>query len=101
MAGAKVSDSTHGLAVMSTSPLTLTATASHQSDAAHRAIRLGLLVLLLLAVAATAVIWPATAEATRDAAHEPIKVPELVKPTNQTQLADRDAPEQVAHRLAT
>jgi hypothetical protein len=60
MAGAKVSPSTHGLAVVSTSPLTPTASVTHHSDAAHRDIRLDLLVLLLLAVAATAVIWPAT-----------------------------------------
>ena len=102
MAGAKVSSSTHGLAVVSTSPLTPTTAAAHNSDAAHRDIRLGLLALLLLAVAATAVIWPTAADAAaRDAAREPIKAFESTKPTTQSQLADRDALEQVAHRPAT
>jgi signal peptidase I len=102
MAGAKVSASTHGLAVVSTSPLTPTASAAQHSDPVHRDIRLGLLALLLLAVAATAVIWPAAADgATRDVPHERIEALESAKPTNQTQSAERDAREQVAHRLAT
>jgi len=102
MAGAKVSSSTHGLAVVSTSPLTPTTAAAHHSDAAHRDIRLALLALLLLAIAATAVIWPTADDAAaRDAAQEPIKALESAKPTNQSQLADRDALEQVAQRLAT
>jgi signal peptidase I len=102
MAGAKASSSTHGLAVVSTSPLTPTASHGSTTGAAHRDIRLGLLALLLLAIAATAVIWPATAEgATRDAEYTRIEVLESARPTNQTQLANWDALEQVAHRLAT
>ena len=100
--GAKVTASSHGLAVVSTSPFTPTTSAAHHSDAALRDIRLGLLALLLLAIAGTAVIWPAAADgAPRDVAHEPIKALESAKPANQTQLADRDAREQVAHLLAT
>ena len=102
MAGAKVSSLAHGPAVVSTSPLTPTAGAAHHSDAAHRDIRLGLLALLLLAVAVTAVIWPTTADSpTPDAANQHIKVPQSANSTNKAQSADREALEQVAHRLAT
>jgi hypothetical protein len=102
MAGAKVSPSTHGLAVVSTSPLTPTASAAHHSNGTQRDLRLALLALLLLAVAATAVIWPAPTDGTTaEVAPEPASALELANTTNETQLADRVVLEQVAHRLAT
>ena len=81
MAGAKVSPSTHGLAVVSTSPLTRRRRCAPLQRHA-RDFRLGLLALLLLAVAATAVIWPAATDGgtTRDIAPEPIEAPELANP---------------------
>jgi signal peptidase I len=102
LAGAKVSAWTHGLGVVSTSPLNPTASVAHHSDPVHRDIRLGLLASLLLAVAATAVIWPSATDRTaRNIAHEPGKALESAKHTNDIQRADREALEQVAHRLAT
>lgn len=59
LSGAKVSPSPQGPAVISTTPLTPTVPAEVQrSNGVRREIRLGLLALLLLAVAATAVVWP-------------------------------------------
>ncbi len=86
MAGAKVSPSAHGLAVVSTSPLTPTASRAHHSDAAYRDIRLGLLALVLLAIAATAVVWPAAADSESEAVPHP---PSVVVERTEIEQSDR------------
>jgi hypothetical protein len=88
--------------VVTTSPLAPTSPAGHHSGAVQHDIRLGLLALLLLAIAATAVVWPVGAEgAPRDLAHQPVDVLELTDPADRAQSPERDVRERLAHRLAT
>ena len=66
LAGSKVSPSPHGPAVVSTSALTPAAPSpAHKSNSSSHWIRLALIILLLLAIAATAVVWPTRADPNR------------------------------------
>jgi signal peptidase I len=100
MSGTKVSSSAHGAGVVSTTSLSPTAPGAHPSSPTYGDLRLGLLALLLLAIAATALVWPASSdEDARAVTRVPSLAIELASTTNQVQVADHAALEQIARRL--
>jgi hypothetical protein len=98
MAGAKVTNSARGPAVVSTRPLSpnaATASQAHHSGPSSRDMRLGLLALVLLAIAATAVVWPAASNtairADSDAALERTETEPSSRPRSPSHHSSKDS----------